>query len=148
MFGGMGQMGLQSLLVVMDGIDNPPFFRRVLTNKVNTYLDASFIMPRKLLGRSLRIPKAKPTGNQIYFVGADQRAARGARPRPDAPGPHGPPHLLPDADQARPAGHLQPLPRQDRPRAGARHGPCPRGARTRDQRLLAGQHRAGLQPRA
>ncbi len=70
MFGGMGQMGLQSLLVVMDGIDNPPFFRRVMTNKINTYLDASFIVPRRLANRSLRIPRAKPTGNQIYFVGA------------------------------------------------------------------------------
>jgi cell division protease FtsH len=70
MFGGMGQMGLQSLLVVMDGIDNPPFFRRVFTNKINTYLDASFIVPRRLFNRSLRIPRAKPTGNQIYFVGA------------------------------------------------------------------------------
>lgn len=73
--GGMGQMGLQSLLVVMDGIDNPPFMRKVFTNKVNLYLDALYIVPRsvKFFGTKtcqLRLPKARPTGAQIFFVGA------------------------------------------------------------------------------
>src|SRR5207247_3268001 len=39
MFGGMGQLALNQLLVVMDGIDNPPFLRRFLTNKLNTWPD-------------------------------------------------------------------------------------------------------------
>ena len=43
--GGMGGMALNQLLVVMDGIDNPPFMRRVITNRTNTLLDASFIVP-------------------------------------------------------------------------------------------------------
>ncbi len=46
--GGMGGMALNQLLVVMDGIDNPPFMRRVLTNRTNTLLDASFIVPRRV----------------------------------------------------------------------------------------------------
>lgn len=70
MMGGMGQMGLQSLLVVMDGIDNPPFMRKTLTNKLNLWLDVSFIVPRKVSGVPLRLPRAKPTTNQIYFIGA------------------------------------------------------------------------------
>jgi len=70
MMGGMGQMGLQSLLVVMDGIDNPPFFRKLFTNKLNLWLDAMYIIPQKIGSKSLRLPKAKPTSNQIFFVGA------------------------------------------------------------------------------
>jgi len=142
-FPGMGGMGgglaLNQLLVTMDGVDNPPFMRRVLTSKVNSILDAVYIVPRRvgknggrvlaavlaLLGAflllnvllrfaggspimkaltaaspawnvfyvaldvliiyaginmwrhaldkgtvSLRMPVARPTGNQIYFIGA------------------------------------------------------------------------------
>jgi ATP-dependent Zn protease len=47
-FGGIGQMALNQLLVVMDGIDNPPFIRRVLTNKSNSFLDAVYVVPRKV----------------------------------------------------------------------------------------------------
>jgi ATP-dependent Zn protease len=43
--GGMGQLALQQLLVVMDGMDNPPFLRRIVTNRVNTLLDAVFVVP-------------------------------------------------------------------------------------------------------
>jgi len=137
--GGGGQLALNQLLVTMDGVDNPPFFRRVTTNKLNSFLDAVFIVPRRvgkrwgrafgaavtLLGAlwllncivnvsrgtglvkfavgngaayetiylgmallvilgginawrsasakgtlSLRLPTARPTGNQIYFIGA------------------------------------------------------------------------------
>lgn len=75
MMGGMGQMGLQSLLVVMDGIDNPPFLRKVFTNKINLWLDALYLVPRTVKFSAtktlqLRLPKAKPTGAQIFFVGA------------------------------------------------------------------------------
>jgi cell division protease FtsH len=72
MMGGMGggQLALNQLLVVMDGIDSPPFMRRVLTNKVNTLLDASYIVPRRVGNKSLRIPRARPRGEQIYFIGA------------------------------------------------------------------------------
>ena len=52
--GGMGGMGgggglaLNQLLIVMDGIGDPPFWRRFWTNRVNTFLDASYIIPRRL----------------------------------------------------------------------------------------------------
>ncbi|MFN8224205.1 MAG: AAA family ATPase [Gaiellales bacterium] len=68
--GGMGSLALNQLLVVMDGIDNPPFFRRVFTNRVNTLLDASFVMPRRLGKTSLRLPAPRPRREQIYFIGA------------------------------------------------------------------------------
>ncbi len=68
--GGMGGMALNQLLVVMDGIDNPPFMKRVITNKTNTLLDASFIVPRRLRGKSLRLPAPRPRDEQVYFIGA------------------------------------------------------------------------------
>ena len=47
--GGMGGgLALNQLLVVMDGIDNPPFFKRVFTNKTNAVLDAIYFVPRRL----------------------------------------------------------------------------------------------------
>jgi len=72
--GGMGGMGgglaLNQLLVVMDGIDNPPFFKRTVTSKLNTFLDATFIVPRRLGNTKLRVPAARPRKDQIYFIGA------------------------------------------------------------------------------
>jgi ATP-dependent Zn protease len=140
MMGGMGGgLALNQLLVTMDGVDNPPFMRRVLTSKVNSILDAIYVVPRRVGKRggralaaflvlggsflllddllrlaggtpilkaltsssvgwglvyalidvliiyagismwrhasatgtvSLRMPVARPTGNQIYFIGA------------------------------------------------------------------------------
>ena len=71
MGGGMGGMALNQLLVVMDGIDNPPFFRRVFTNRTNTLLDASFIVPapdrRKVAPASRAAARAS---EQVYFIGA------------------------------------------------------------------------------
>jgi ATP-dependent Zn protease len=68
--GGQGQLALNQLLIVMDGIDNPPFMRRTMTNRLNTFLDALYIVPRRVGRRSLRLPHARPAGNQIYFIGA------------------------------------------------------------------------------
>ena len=47
--GGMGggSLALNQLLVVMDGIDNPPFFKKFFTNKMNTLLDGIYIVPRR-----------------------------------------------------------------------------------------------------
>ena len=70
MMGGGGQLALNQLLVVMDGIDNPPFFRRLFTNWTNTLLDASYIIPAKAGRFSLRVPRPKPRKDQIYFIGA------------------------------------------------------------------------------
>lgn len=68
--GGMGSLALNQLLVVMDGIDNPPFFKRTVTNRLNTLLDASYIVPRRVRKRSLRLPAPRPRKEQIYFIGA------------------------------------------------------------------------------
>ena len=68
--GGGGGLALNQLLVVMDGIDNPPFFKKFFTNKMNTLLDGIYIVPRRVGKRSLRIPGARPRKEQIYFIGA------------------------------------------------------------------------------
>jgi cell division protease FtsH len=70
MMGGQGQLALNQLLVVMDGIDNPPFMRRFLTNRINTFLDAVYVVPRRLGRVSVRLPAPRPLGAQIYFIGA------------------------------------------------------------------------------
>jgi ATP-dependent Zn protease len=68
--GGMGGMALNQLLIVMDGVDDPPWRKRFLTNKVNTFLDSTYIVPQKLGGASLRLPRPKPPTEQVFFVGA------------------------------------------------------------------------------
>jgi ATP-dependent Zn protease len=68
--GGGGSLALNQLLVVMDGIDNPPFFKKFFTNKTNTLLDGIYIVPRRVGKRSMRIKAAKPRSEQIYFIGA------------------------------------------------------------------------------
>jgi ATP-dependent Zn protease len=71
-FGGMGYQGqaLNQLLVVMDGIDDPPVARKFLTNRFNTFLDAMFVFPRKVGKVRLRLPTPPPRPEQIYFIGA------------------------------------------------------------------------------
>ncbi len=68
--GGGGSLALNQLLVVMDGIDNPPFFKKLLTNKTNTLLDGIYVVPRRVGRFSLRLPGARPRKEQIYFIGA------------------------------------------------------------------------------
>ena len=72
MGGGMGGgLALNQLLVVMDGIDNPPFMRRTITSKTNTMLDASFIVPRRVGERDAAAAGRRARANeQIYFIGA------------------------------------------------------------------------------
>jgi ATP-dependent Zn protease len=70
MMGGYQGQALNQLLVVMDGMDEPPAIRKFLTNRVNTFLDAMFIVPTKVGGKSLRLPPPRPRPEQIYFIGA------------------------------------------------------------------------------
>jgi ATP-dependent Zn protease len=156
MMGGMGGgLALNQLLVTMDGVDNPPFMRRVMTNKANSFLDAIYVVPRRIgknWGRafgtlvaaggaflllehiialaggsppvgalvsssnvwngflvvfdvliiwcginawrhaaakgtlSLRVPVARPTGNQIYFIGATNVPLQNLDPALTRPG--------------------------------------------------------------
>jgi ATP-dependent Zn protease len=71
--GGMGMgggMALNQLLIVMDGVDDPPWRKRFLTNRLNTFLDATYIVPQKIGSVSLRVPRPKPPTEQVFFVGA------------------------------------------------------------------------------
>jgi cell division protease FtsH len=73
--GGMGMgygggMALNQLLVVMDGVDDPPFMKRFLTNRINTFLDATYVVPQKIGSVPLRLPRPRPAGEQIFFIGA------------------------------------------------------------------------------
>src|SRR3954469_12379047 len=72
MFGGGGGQGmaLNQLLVVMDGLDGPPLGKRIVTNTINTLLDALYFVPHTVRGHSLRLPPPRPRGEQIYFIGA------------------------------------------------------------------------------
>jgi ATP-dependent Zn protease len=70
MGGGMGQLALNQLLVTMDGMDNPPFFRRVFVNRLNTLMDAIYIVPRRVGKLSFRLPPPRPRKEQVYFIGA------------------------------------------------------------------------------
>ena len=112
--GGMGggSLALNQLLVVMDGIDNPPFFKKFFTNKTNTLLDGIYIVPRRIGQLLAPAPGRAPAQGADLLHRRDQRARRPARPRAHAPGPHGPPRLVPHADEAGPPRHPRPLPRQ------------------------------------
>jgi cell division protease FtsH len=69
--GGMGgQLALNQLLVQMDGVDEPPWMRKFLSNKFNTFLDAAYIVPRRIGKMRLRVKPPKPRGEQVYFIGA------------------------------------------------------------------------------
>jgi ATP-dependent Zn protease len=71
MGGGMGGgQALNQLLVVMDGIDEPPVMRKFLTNRINTFLDAMFVVPSRLGKLKLRLEPPRPRPEQIYFIGA------------------------------------------------------------------------------
>ncbi len=75
MFGG-GQLGLNMLLVLMDGIDNPGMIARQLRGLVNLTLDGLFI-PRVIAFNGtrlqLRIPALKAPNYNILFIGATNR---------------------------------------------------------------------------
>jgi ATP-dependent Zn protease len=67
---GMGMMALNQLLVQMDGMDEPPFFRKFWVKKFNTFLDALYFVPQRIGKVRLRFKPAKPRGEQVYFIGA------------------------------------------------------------------------------
>jgi cell division protease FtsH len=75
MFPGMGGMGggqlaLNQLLVQMDGVDEPPFVRKFLSNRFNTFLDAIYLVPQRIWKLRLRLKPPKPRPEQVYFIGA------------------------------------------------------------------------------
>ncbi|MBV8561514.1 MAG: hypothetical protein JOZ56_00345, partial [Actinobacteria bacterium] len=86
MFGMGGQLALNQLLVVMDGMDNPPFLRRALGNLINNTLDATYLVPRRIGRVSLRLKPPKPRKEQIYFVGATNVPVQNLDPALTRPG--------------------------------------------------------------
>ncbi len=75
MFGGF-RMGLNMLLVLMDGMDNPGFLKKSFRRFVNLTLDGLFI-PREVRSNGnvvkLRIPQLRPPRYNLFFVGATNR---------------------------------------------------------------------------
>ncbi len=70
MFGGYQGTALNQLLVVMDGMDEPPALRKFFTNRLNTFLDAMFVVPNSIGKQPLRLAPPKPRPEQVYFIGA------------------------------------------------------------------------------
>ena len=144
MFGGGGGMALNQLLVVMDGLDSPPLGKRIVTNTVNTLLDAMYVVPPA--GARALTPAAAAAAAQRADLlhRRHERPDRAARSGSHAPGTDGPARLVPHADQAGPRGRLRPLPRPRLARPGPRPSRAPRRARAHDDGLFAGDDRAGL----
>jgi ATP-dependent 26S proteasome regulatory subunit len=75
MFGGF-RMGLNMLLVQMDGMDNAGFVKKAIRRFINITLDGLFI-PRVIGSNGtripLRLPQLKPPRYNLFFVGATNR---------------------------------------------------------------------------
>jgi SpoVK/Ycf46/Vps4 family AAA+-type ATPase len=89
--GGMGMgmgggMALNQLLVQMDGVDDPPFFRKFFTNRLNNLLDALYLIPQKIGPLPLRLPAPKPRPEQIFFIGATNAPLEALDPALTRPG--------------------------------------------------------------
>jgi ATP-dependent Zn protease len=77
MMGGMmGMLGLNMLLVQMDGVDNPGFWKKWFRRVINVTLDGLFI-PRALRFNGsrvpLRLPHLRPPRYNLFFIGATNR---------------------------------------------------------------------------
>ena len=137
-------MALNQLLVVMDGIDEPPLMRKMFTNKFNTFLDAMFIVPSKIGKLPLRLRPPRPRQEQIYFIGACNVPIDVLDPALTRPGRMGR-HIwfrTPTKDDRLDILDLY-LGKVDA-RARPRHRPPPRRAGPDHQRLLAVDDRAVL----
>jgi len=86
MMGGGGGMALNQLLVQMDGVDDPPFMRRFFSRRLNTFLDALYIVPQRIGKLKLRLPAPKPRPEQIYFIGATNAPIQSLDPALIRPG--------------------------------------------------------------
>jgi cell division protease FtsH len=75
MFGGF-RMGLNMLLVQMDGMDNAGFLKKAFRRFVNLTLDGLFV-PQEIRFNGtcirLRIPQLRPPRYNLFFVGATNR---------------------------------------------------------------------------
>ena len=81
-----GGLALNQLLVVMDGIDEPPLMRKWMTRKQNTFLDALYVVPQRIWRLRMRRKPPKPRPEQIYFIGACNVALEQLDPALTRPG--------------------------------------------------------------
>ena len=109
MGGGMGGLALNQLLVVMDGIDNPPFTQARDDEPPQHVPRRDLHRPAAARQDPAAAAAARPARRPDLLHRRDERADRPARPRADPAGPDGPPRLVPDADEAGPARRLRPL---------------------------------------
>jgi ATP-dependent Zn protease len=76
MFGGQSQLGLNALLVQMDGVDKPGFVKKLFRRMLNVTLDGLFI-PREIGSNGsrlkLRIPPLAAPRYNLFFMGATNR---------------------------------------------------------------------------
>ena len=87
MGGGMGGgLALNQLLVVMDGIDEPPMTKKFFTRRFNTFLDALYVVPQRIGRLKLRLRPPRPRDEQIYFIGACNVALEQLDPALTRPG--------------------------------------------------------------
>jgi len=70
MSGLSGSGALQTLLVTMDGIEEPRLVSRYVRSAINRWLDVLYVIPRSVGRIPLRLPSARPRTEQIFFVGA------------------------------------------------------------------------------
>ena len=84
--GAGGGLALNQLLVVMDGIDEPPMMKKFWTRRMNTFLDALYIVPQRIGRLPLRLRAPKPRDEQIYFIGACNVALERLDPALTRPG--------------------------------------------------------------
>ena len=148
MFPGMGGMGgglaLNQLLVQMDGVDEPPMMRKFFTNRLNTFLDATYIIPRRIRKLRLRIKPPKPRPEQVYFIGATNVPLDALDPALIRPGRMGR-HIwfrTPTKDDRKDIFdlYLDRVSHDD----GPRQRRAPRRAGAHDERVLPGHDRAGV----
>ena len=118
MGGGGGGLALNQLLVVMDGIDDPPLTKRFLTRRLNTFLDALYVVPQRIGRLRLRMRPPRPRKEEIYFIGACNVALEPLDPALTRPGRMGRHIYFRTPDLGGPARHLRPLHRQGRARGG------------------------------
>ncbi|MGH2968199.1 MAG: AAA family ATPase, partial [Solirubrobacteraceae bacterium] len=86
MGGAGGGLALNQLLVVMDGIDDPPVTKRFLTRRWNTFLDALYVVPQRIGRIRLRLRPPRPRKEEIYFIGACNVALERLDPALTRPG--------------------------------------------------------------
>jgi cell division protease FtsH len=86
MGGAGGGLALNQLLVVMDGIDDPPVTKRFLTRRWNTFLDALYVVPQRIGRVRLRLKPPRPRKEEIYFIGACNVALERLDPALTRPG--------------------------------------------------------------